>query len=415
MDSVFPFIKKYWYLLLPFLVLAIITSIKEARTEDLHGDPYIFWAVGKKFLLGESLYDIIPGTQEYLYPPVAALLFQLLALMPFPIAVGIFTFFNFTTWLLLIILTYRILEIYFPNDKLRISLTFGIIMTIRYFWHNIIWVNVNELVALMSVAGVYFYLKDKVNLGLALLTLAMWTKVMPLLIIIVLFIRRPIHTFVTVFGFSVVLLVIIMGFREVDRGVQDYLDFWNIAFKPFLLGGKVYTLWIAFGISATFSKLLIAHPDLNGIHYNIAELSPKLVGKLSLIVRLIIFGATYFFVFKTRKQLQIPLLSIVLIYLTILLVAGVSWEGHHVTLLLPIAGLCQILTLENKLKLRNSLIVSGIVVGFATSDIVGTTLSDYLQAFSLITYFVLFMYGISIWLSYSYLKRFNLLITLRKN
>ena len=298
MDSVFPFIKKYWYLLLPFLVLAIITSIKEARTEDLHGDPYIFWAVGKKFLLGESLYDIIPGTQEYLYPPVAALLFQLLALMPFPIAVGIFTFFNFTTWLLLIILTYRILEIYFPNDKLRISLTFGIIMTIRYFWHNIIWVNVNELVALMSVAGVYFYLKDKVNLGLALLTLAMWTKVMPLLIIIVLFIRRPIHTFVTVFGFSVVLLVIIMGFREVDRGVQDYLDFWNIAFKPFLLGGKVYTLWIAFGISATFSKLLIAHPDLNGIHYNIAELSPKLVGKLSLIVRLIIFGATYFFVFN---------------------------------------------------------------------------------------------------------------------
>ena len=393
-------VRKYWYAFAFVFLLAIVFSVIQARLQDSSGDPYIFWAAGGKFMNGQALYEPIAGAQEFIYPPVAALLFQLLALMPFPVAVGVFTFFNFASWLVLLGLTYRILEIYFPQSPLRTALIIGFVATIRYFWHNIVWVNVNELVALLSIGGLYFYLEKKQSIGLGLLTLAMWLKVMPILIIGVLFIRRPWQTTVPVLGFSALFILMGIGFRGLDQGVQDYFDFWTVAFKPFLLDGRVYTDWIAFGLSATLSKLLMAHPDVNGIKFNIASWSPELVGKISLILRLIVITLVYVYTWVSRKQKQLPLAIIPLIFSAILLVSGVSWEGHHVTLLIIIASLYQLLTAMNMTTLRRWVVVGSVTVGLLNSDVVGGHISDYLQAFSLITYAVLFLFIVSLIVSY---------------
>lgn len=390
-------VRQYWYVFLLFSVLAVICSIKEALTENASGDPYIFWAAGQKFLQGMPLYEPINGAQEYLYPPIAAVIFQLLALMPFPVAVGVFTFVNFLAWLALLGLTYLILRIYFPDARLKTAMLIGGLATIRYFWHNIIWVNVNVLVALFSVSGLYIYLKGRQTTGIGLLTLAMWFKVMPLLLINIFIIRKPGPTLIRVGGFSLLMALILLVFRGANQGIQDYLDFWHVAFKPFLLEGKVYIDWIAFGVSATLSKLLIAHPDVNGIHYNIVNWSPAVVGKISLVVRLALVGLTYYQVWRSCHRSQVPLLNILLAYLTILLVAGVSWEGHHVVLLPVIAGLYQTLTVLKMNRLRRLMTISSIGVGLMTSDLLGGHLSDYVQAFSLITYNVLLLYSITLW------------------
>jgi hypothetical protein len=377
-------------------IVAIIFSVIQAQTQDASGDPYIFWAAGEKFMNGKALYEPIAGAQEFIYPPVAALLFQVLAIMPFPVAVGVFTFFNFASWLTLIWLTYRILEVYFPQAKLRTALIIGFVATIRYFWHNIVWVNVNELIALLSVGGLYFYLKDKKTIGIGLLTFAMWIKVMPILIIGVLFIRQPWKTLSTTLGFSILFLVMVVIFRGFNQGIEDYFDFWYVAFKPFLLEGRVYVDWIAFGVSATLAKLLTAHPDINGIRFNIVSWSPELVGRISLVSRLIILAFTYYYVWVNRKQSQLPLSNILMVFLAILLVSGVSWEGHHVPLLLVIAGLYQLLTALNMTTLRGWMATISVAVGLLNSDVVGGHISDYLQAFSLITFNVLFLYIVSI-------------------
>lgn len=390
------FARQHWYVLMGIMVLAVAISIKEAFTQNANGDPYIYWAVGGKFLAGQPLYVPVIGSQEFLYPPVAVLFCQILALMPFPLAVGVFTFVNFIAWLVLLWLTYRLLELYFPEANLQPALVIGFVATIRYFWHNIMWVNVNELVAILCIGGLYAYLKGRQLTGLGLLSLAMWIKVMPLLIILVLFIRRPRQTLMHVLGFSVLFAMILFGFRGLSQGMQDYLDYWNVTFKPFLLGGKVFTEWIAFGVSATLSKLLTAHEAINGIRYNIVSWPPALVGKISLTLRVLLIGFTYHYVWLTRKQVQLPLQCILLAFLTMLLVSGVSWEGHHVTLLPVIAGLYQLLTGPTTTDLRRWLAIVTITVGLLTSDLVGSHLSDYLQAYSLITYNVLFLYVIGV-------------------
>lgn len=391
-------LRRYWYLFSLIFLVAVAFSIKEALTQGPNGDPYIYWAVGHKFLLGQPLYEPVAGSQEFLYPPVAGLFCQFLALIPFPVAVGLFTFTNFLAWVALLGLTYRLLRIYFPQANLRMAMIVGFVATIRYFWHTIVWVNVNELVMLLSMGGLYVYLKGRQTAGLGLLTLAMWIKVMPLLIIGVLFIRRPKATLVPVVAFSGLLFLLVVGLRGIGQGTQDYLDYWHITFKPFLLEGKVFTDWIAFGLSATLSKLLMAHPAINGVEYNIVSWSPSVVGKISLVLRLLIVGLTFYHGWISRHQTRLPLPIILLLYLTILLVSGVAWEGHHVTLLLVIAGLYQCLTEIGMLRLRRWLVFTSIGVGLVTSDLVGSHVSDYLQAFSLITYFVLFLYLLVAWI-----------------
>ncbi|XWW46492.1 DUF2029 domain-containing protein [Fibrella sp. USSR17] len=398
MNEFVQFARRRWYLLAVFLVLAIVISVRQYSYQGVNGDPYIYWAVGGKFLAGLPLYEPVPGSQEFLYPPIAVLFCQILALMPFPVAVVVFTLINFAAWLVMIGLTYRILQRYFPNTNLRVALLVGLVASIRYFWHNILWVNVNELIGMLCFGGLLVYMKGRRLTGLALLTLAMWIKVMALLIVVTLFIRKPRQTVLAVLGFSALYAVILMSFRGVNQGIQDYFDYWHITFKPFLMG-KVFTDWIAFGISPLLSKLLTDHDTINGIRYNIVSWSPAVVGKISLIIRLVIVGITYRYVWLTRKHRQLPILAILLTFLTMLLVSGVAWEGHHVTLLLIVTGLYQLLSKPETYSLRRWVAIIPITVGLMTSDLLGNRLSDYTQAYTLITYNVLFLYIVAVWLS----------------
>ncbi|ARK11411.1 glycosyltransferase family 87 protein [Fibrella sp. ES10-3-2-2] len=398
MNEFVQFARRRWYLLAVFLVLAIVIAVRQYSYQGVNGDPYIYWAVGGKFLAGLPLYEPVPGSQEFLYPPIAVLFCQILALMPFPVAVVVFTLINFAAWLVMIGLTYRILQRYFPNTNLRVALLVGLVASIRYFWHNILWVNVNELIGMLCFGGLLVYMKGRRLTGLALLTLAMWIKVMALLIVVTLFIRKPRQTVLAVLGFSALYAVILMSFRGVNQGIQDYFDYWHITFKPFLMG-KVFTDWIAFGISPLLSKLLTDHDTINGIRYNIVSWSPAVVGKISLIIRLVIVGITYRYVWLTRKHRQLPILAILLTFLTMLLVSGVAWEGHHVTLLLIVTGLYQLLSKPETYSLRRWVAIIPITVGLMTSDLLGNRLSDYTQAYTLITYNVLFLYIVAVWLS----------------
>jgi hypothetical protein len=86
--------------LIPFIIvsLMIFLAIRKGLSEDQHGDFYIFWSAGLNFLQGRVLYAQIGGAEEFLYPPFAPMIFQILAWIPFNIAACIFSFFNLAGW-----------------------------------------------------------------------------------------------------------------------------------------------------------------------------------------------------------------------------------------------------------------------------------------------------------------------------
>lgn len=382
------------------LLIAVLKAVQEAHNQDTHGDIYIFWSAGVNFMNGLPLYNRIGGAEEFLYPPVAPLVFQLLALMPFPVAVGVFTFFNVLAWIAVFRITYLILRQYFPTVDLVPAFTFGFLAAIRYFWHNIIWVNINEVVALLSLGGVYLYSRGRHNTALLLLTLATWMKVMPALLLLMLFIRRPLPTLVCAIGFSALLAGCVLLFRGIGQGVQDYIDFWQLALRPFLQAGKVYTDAISFSMPSMLAKLLTAAgTNFENHRYNLVAWPVPLVRQLSLLVQVLLLGMTCWRIWATRRADQVPLPVLMLVYLTMLLVAGVSWEGHFVTMALLLPGTYQLLTQAGFLRLRRWVVGLAVATGLMIYDTLGATLYDYAQGFSVISYLTLLLYGVAFRLS----------------
>ena len=100
------------------ITLAIAAlATREVLTESVHGDFYIFWSAGVNFWQGNALYSQVGGAEEFLYPPFAPFVFQLLAWLPFRWAVGVFTVFNGLAWIGILLLVRQILRHYFPTQS----------------------------------------------------------------------------------------------------------------------------------------------------------------------------------------------------------------------------------------------------------------------------------------------------------
>jgi hypothetical protein len=401
-------------LLLIFLSALLFLAIREGLSEDQQGDFYIFWSAGLNFLEGKALYAQIGGAEEFLYPPFAPMVFQILAWIPFNIAACIFSFFNLIGWIGVLFLAKKIIETYYPNVSKDFSIKiFALtidykkfqwlifLMTIRYFWHNFIWVNINVLVTLLTFGGILLYLRNRIIPALICITIATFLKVMPGLLLIVIAFHNPPKTLLKMILIACGLLGLVLVFRGWTRGIGDFTDFYQLTLVPFLLHGKVYIDWIALSIPSMLFKLFTATPIESSFYYNVLDL-PKNVVKniatalqLAVVVLVLKAPIAYFFntIFKEKlaENAQIPLRTWCMAYCAMVLVAGVSWEGHHITLALLFPS--TILMIPEKHKFwRNALIIIGLVIGLMAKDLIGAWLYNYSMVWSFITMMMLFIF-----------------------
>ncbi|MFN8356879.1 MAG: glycosyltransferase family 87 protein [Spirosomataceae bacterium] len=386
-----------WIVVGLLVVIAFILSVREGMSEDTHGDFYIFWSAGLNFWQGNALYSRVGGAEEFLYPPFAPMIFQVLALLPFQISAVCFTFLNFGLWFLSFRTVGKILRHYFPDTNFKSTLWFTFFVTIRFFWHNIIWVNINEITLTLSLFGILFYLRGKETAAILCFSAGAWLKVMPGFMLLLIALKGNFKTWVKIFLVSLSVPVMIIVQRGVGQGIQDFYDFFGVVLQPFL-EGKVYTDWISFSISSMVFKLLTAHPDVDGVRYYIADLPFSTARLISITLQLVVFAVILGRILRNRfvrKQTQISLVEWIQVMLGMLLLAGVSWEGHHVRMVLEYPAIFLILAHQQKFTLRKVTMGLCLVVGFMTLDVLGTRFYDMAQGFSVITFLMLYLLVVS--------------------
>ena len=384
--------------------IALFLSIREGLSEDTHGDFYIFWSAGLNFWQGNALYSRIGGGEEFLYPPFAPMVFQLLALLPFQASAICFTFLNFGLWMLSFRTVAQILRYYFPETNFQSILWFTFFATLRFFWHNIIWVNINEIVLTLSLFGILNYLRGKETTSVLCFTAGAWLKVMPGLFLLLVVLKGNYKTWLKMLLSSLSVIILVLMQRGLSQGVQDFQDFFGIVLKPFT-EGKVYTDWISFSISSMMFKLLTTHPNVGEVQYHLVDLPFSTVRLLSTSLQLIVLSLIVGRILRNRfvrKQQQISLIEIIQIFLGMLLLAGVSWEGHHVTMVLVYPAIVLLLRQLGGNKLQKITTILCLIVGFMTLDLLGSRLYNMAQGFSVITFLMLYLLGISVMLKDHY-------------
>lgn len=341
---------------LVLLLLAVAYGYVEYR--DPSGSIRAFWEAGNDFWHGRSLYpagEVAIDDVPYLYPPFFAMSFGALSWMPLPLTAAVFNFLNLWFWVGCAALVRRCLLLSGVADEAttRKATIVAVILSLKFFHNNMIHAQVNALVLLLTLGGVYCHQRRKHWGSALLLCAATWCKFTPVFVIVWTFVRAPRATLrplasATLAG--LLLPAVIRGAITGNLG-QGLADLQQLRFVMSQAFGGADALFRSFNqsIPSLIHRLFLRLPSgqLYGGHRGdgsgrmlLVELPPDAVQWL---VRIVALGALLVFAVVLARQLRrrapISMLEISMALLIPYLVSGITWKSHLVSLIVLYAAL----------------------------------------------------------------------------
>ncbi|KPK96142.1 hypothetical protein AMJ80_01715 [bacterium SM23_31] len=378
-----------------FIPLSIVHGSKQRVWTDFH----IFWTAGKSFFNGLPLYDPPEGGQ-FLYPPFAAFLFQAFAPFPLKIAAGLFYFFNALLYVTAVYLTKVIIEHLYPgNDSIKKPLIFAVILSAQFYFMNMNAGQVNLVVFVLCLAGIYLYLKGKGAFAGVFFVIPAFIKVTPAFLIVWILLRNGKKVILPVIISAVLCLILPVMLRGIEPGIQDMADYYHKIVRPFK-GGKVDTSFQNQNVAGTIYRM--TRPSTNTQNYNyryipLSEETAAAVYKSSVLLIFALFTANL--IFLRIKHAGISALEISSVFLTGHLLSALTWKAHLVTLLFVFTAFFAIdrktFAIQYKAVLY-FLFCMILFIGSTGKDIVGAKLHFYIGGFSITAWTLLLLFLFSI-------------------
>jgi hypothetical protein len=203
-------LKFTWYkaLLAGAFALFIFISMNMGNGLKLQADFTVFWQAGKNFSNNLGLYERIGGAERFIYPPFAAMLFQVFGLFSLQTAGSIWAFVNLLMWLMLVHVlreVFRFTNI--PEKIINRSLLFAFLLSFRYFWYHLMFMQMNVLVLLLSMWGLLFFLKKNNAASIACLVIATGIKVLPIIFLGWILSKMKIKYWLTALLFACIIII----------------------------------------------------------------------------------------------------------------------------------------------------------------------------------------------------------------
>ena len=399
--------KKPWLSIIAVIyITGMITygipkSMKMTEKSDYY---WVFWRSGKDFSDHKELYyrEI---ARPFNYLPFAAFVFQPFHVLPLKISALIYFLINA---LILppvaIYLIYKILRLMgVGKRKTEISLILATIFTLHYFWNNLIMFNINYILFVITLTGIYYLVKKKPHIAGILFTIITLIKIMPVLLAGYVFIfhfsRRVILTMVLT---AVICLSLPIPFRGMDRWVQDHVDHYEKVIGPYIQDGRIVATLTNHNLKAGLVKTFLPESRGDG-HYYLEQ--QHMISRIKTVLQfmflgiLILNGALLY-----RRKIPFSLAYLASILLFAHLISGLTWSAHLVTLMYC---LLPVLLIDVKKLRRTGKIVFYftlsflIVLGFAGSDTFGERVFRAIQVYDLYTLLLVGLFLFCSWVVWS--------------
>lgn len=387
--------KEPRYLLLVFSILAGMIAMSVVQGVTAHiGDFSVFWIAGDNFMRGTPMYTGT-GSERFIYPPFAAMLFQLFALMPFKVANGLFSFVNFILLIFSISLSRAILLRYVSNVK-RINriLFFSTLLFFRFFWYHVAYTQMNETILVLSLLGVLLILKKQDMSAAVCFTIATFIKVIPIFFLFWLLFRGGVKSWATAFLVAMFCIAAPLLWRGTDTGMQDLNDYYTTFLEPFK-EGRVEASFHNHSLSSAIYDITLDMPDKMGLNYNLFHLSESLAKRIYFISFLLLAGLFVLSIaYRWLRKWPVSLSEVCVIFLTSHLLSGITWEYHLVSLVFVYACFLLLLNKNAALpaQLFNYFILTLIVVNALVGpDTVGKTLYHYFGGYGAVTWMMVLL------------------------
>src|SRR5246127_347885 len=320
-------------LVILFIIGFTALSIIVGRDVNIRGDFTVFWQAGKNYINGVSLYSQIGGAERYIYPPFAAMCFQLFALFSLHQAGALFCFCNLLFWVMIIYYTQKIiLQLAPQSTHVKWALFIGFILSFRYFLYHTWFIQMNELVLLLSLAAVYNHLVKKDHYAIPLVVIATFIKIIPLFILVWILSKSNLKNYIRAFIYSVICIAAPLVLRGVHQGVIDLQEYYITFLQPFQ-EGRVEPKLQNYGLSAALYKVFSYTADGEKYNYIITILPTATINLIYKCIILFLLAAfAGMLIYGRLKKAPVSLYEISFILMFTNLVSGITWEYHLVSL-----------------------------------------------------------------------------------
>jgi len=388
--------KKY---LLPWLALFIfmlVYSIINSNHIGMDSDFNVFWTAGQNFSSGADLYSRIGGAERYIYPPFAAMLFQLFALFPLKVAASIYTFINFLLFIFSIGLTREVLRYFITDSRKRtIALVFGALCSFRFFWYHTQFVQMNELMLVLCLMAILASFKGKEWLTAVLIIFAVFIKILPVFLIPWLVLRGNYKLIFKLAVCTIVCLALPLLWRGWHAGLTDLHNYYATFLEPFQ-NGRVEPEFHNQSLAAGIYKICLPNSTDPGYSYQLLSLNVAEAAMVYKIFFLLLSGLLGGFLLWERFSLKRNTLrGLALVFICMHLLSGITWEYHLVSLLFVYAVF--VLYYWKKKNLIQKIFFYLLVViipllSLVGKDTVGMTMYHYLEGYGIITWTMVLLF-----------------------
>ena len=387
---------KYLLFILTLFVLIVLYALSLVQRIGPACDMNVFWNAGRNFASGADLYSGIGGANRYIYPPFAAMIYQLLALFPLKVTAVLFTVFNFFLFFASIGLSREIL-LHFIQDKriVNYAIVFGAVLSFRFFWYLVEYLQMNEIIFVLTLAGILASLKGKEWVAVWCIVIGVFIKIIPVFFIPWLILRGNFSTVLKIVLCSALCFILPLIWRTFPVGWHDLNHYYNTFLGPFK-EGRVEALFKNQSLSAAIYRLCLPNGDGDNFVYRLFNLNigqAAIVYKICFTIIGLLFGC--YLLWERFILKKTTLYGIALVFITMHLLSGITWEYHLVSLILVYAIFS--LYYRQSMRLMScilfyvicALIVCCSIIG---SDTVGYTLYHYSDGYSLATWIMVCLF-----------------------
>jgi hypothetical protein len=380
------------------------------RAADLRpgADFHARWMAGRLFWSGEPLYVYERGIADPTYPPFAAMVFQLLALLPLKPAGALFTIVNLALIPVIVVQTRNLIQRLRPvSDARRWPLALAGLCTAQFFLNNLGLIQVNLALFALVLLGLTWHLDGRdVRAALALVG-ATAIKLVPVFLVVWLVIRGGRRALLGVAAAVVLFLALPIAQRGLTRGVQDLREY-HATLLQGTLEGRVAASYMNQSLSAALYRITQPPQQPGDGDYRVLPATPATLRAVSVAAMgAIVLGLVGTLVGLRVRREPLSAFELSAAFLTGHLVSALTWRAHLVTLLFVLTAIFSIPpgTLSRGWRAAwVALIAAFLFIGLTGRDIVGTTLHHWIGGYSLIVWTLLATWAVTLVLSHARLR-----------
>jgi len=392
--------REYWTarrvlfaltLLLLLLLLWPVSAARASRETVVHSDFGAFWLQGYYFLTGRPLFDLPPHVRGPAYPPFAAMVFQLFALLPLPTSAAILVFLNVLLVPVAVYLTKLICDALHPGrNRAAWPLVVALILSAQFFLSNMNLIQLNEVILVLCLLGIKAYLNGKDGWAAAAFVTAAGIKLVPAVFAVWLVVRGRRRSALAVIAAGAACLALPLVFRGVRTGVRDLAQYQTKVLGRFEQG-HVISSSLNQNLGALVYRLTVSAPDDFNPDYRavfpVSEPVAAAIYRTAFVIVLLAFIGNL--VLLRLRNAPLTAFELGSVFLAGHLLSGITWKAHLVTFLFTFYCFLSLRMMELTPRLRafvQVLVGMMIVAGLTGRDLVGRKIQHLVDGYSLIVW-----------------------------